>query len=87
MTRACLQNIAGPRCQWFAETTSKNIIKKLNRVKNQEERGNLLGGAALGRLAALLLSHLGTMAMLLRRALPASPNPPRATQHYFEDTP
>ena len=69
------------------EDDKQKFREKMNPVKNKVKRGDPLGGAALGRPAALLLSHLGPMTMLLRRALPASPNPPRATQHYFEDTP
>ena len=69
------------------EDDKQKFREKMNPVKNKVKRGDPLGGAALGRLAALLLSHLGAKIMLLRRALAASPNPPRATQHYFEAPP
>jgi hypothetical protein len=67
--------------------TSHKLVTAIAWIKVQVERGNRKGVVALGCLAALLAPYRWCSNLLVARALPASPNPPRATQPYFENTP
>jgi hypothetical protein len=54
------------RCNHFTTWFLKfnGIQCNIIRLKNRMEDGNPLGRGAWGRLAALLLSHLGTMSQV-----------------------